>query len=105
MIGNLRKLLLADALSPAARDQLMQWMIANKTGDDRLRAGLPSGWGVGDKTGSNGENTTNDIAIIWPEQRPPVLIAAYLTECPGPEAKRNAFCEVGSLIAASMESA
>jgi beta-lactamase class A len=64
------------------------------------RAGLPAGWVVGDKTGSNGETTTNDVAILWPKDRPPILIAAYLTECPGPEAKRNAvLAEVGRLIA------
>jgi beta-lactamase class A len=106
MLGNLRRLLLNDALSPVSRDQLMQWMTANKTGDDRIRAGLPSHWRVGDKTGSNGDNTTNDIAIVWPVERPPVLITVYLTECKGPEARRNAIiAKVGRLVAASLESA
>jgi beta-lactamase class A len=37
-------------------------MVANKTGDNRLRAGLPRGWRVGDKTGT-GNGSKNDIAI------------------------------------------
>lgn len=106
MAGNLRTLLLGNELSPASRDQLTQWMIANKTGDERLRAGLPSNWRIGDKTGSNGENTTNDIAIMWPGQKPPILIAVYLTECAGPEAKRNAvIAKVANLVTASLQAA
>jgi len=103
MLGNLRKLLLGNVLRLESRDQLIQWMIANQTGGERLRAGLPSNWRAADKTGSNGENTTNDIAIAWPIKRAPVLIAAYLNECAGPETKRNAvLAKVGSLVAASL---
>jgi len=103
MLGDLRRLLLGNVLRLESRDQLIQWMIANQTGGERLRAGLPSNWRVADKTGSNGENTTNDIAIAWPVARAPVLIAAYLTECAGPETKRNAvLAKVGSLVAASL---
>lgn len=89
MIENMRKILLGNILSAPSRNQLIEWMIANRTGDEKLRAAIPSGWRVGDKTGSNGETTSNDIAIVWPPQRKPILITAYLTECPGPEAKRN----------------
>jgi beta-lactamase class A len=103
MVTNMQKLLLGSKLSTASREQLTGWLIANKTGDERLRAGLTSGWRVGDKTGSNGENTTNDIAIIWPSRQAPVLVTAYLTACPGPEAKRNAvLAQVGRLVAASL---
>ena len=55
------------------------WLRGNKTGDARLRAGLPKDWRVGDKTGSGANGTTNDIAILWPPGRKPVLVAAYLT--------------------------
>jgi beta-lactamase class A len=79
MLGSLRKLALGDALSAASRAQLTNWLVANQTGGARLRAGLPQGWRVGDKTGSGGFGTTNDIAVIWPPGREPLLIAAYLT--------------------------
>ena len=105
MLGNMRKLLLGNVLAPASRDQLTQWMIENKTGDARLGAGLLSGWRAGDKTGSNGETTTNDIAILWPPQRPPVLVTAYLTACTGPETKRGAvLAEVGRLVVTALQS-
>ncbi|NYF81361.1 class A beta-lactamase [Granulicella arctica] len=104
MVGNLRAVLLGDVLSAAMRNQLVEWMVANKTGDNSLRAGLPHDWRVGDKTGSNGETTTNDIAILWPVNRKPVLVTAYLTECAGPEEKRKAvLAEVGRLVAVALQ--
>jgi beta-lactamase class A len=103
MVANMQKLVLGNKLSAASGERLTAWLIANKTGDERLRAGLTGGWRVGDKTGSNGENTTNDIAIIWPPRQAPVLVAAYLTACAGPEAKRNAvLARVGRLVSASL---
>jgi beta-lactamase class A len=105
MVGNMRMLLVGDRLSPPSREQLLEWLRENKTGDERIRAGLRSGWRAGDKTGSNGDNTSNDIAIIWPGQRAPVLVAAYLTMCPGPEAKRNAvLAQVGREVSKCIES-
>ena len=50
---------------------------ARRTGLDRLRAGLPAGWRVGDKTGTGANGAANDVAIAWPPGRPPILIACY----------------------------
>jgi len=79
MLGNLRALLLDEALGPASHELLELWLRGNTTGDARLRAGLPKDWHAGDKTGSGANGTTNDVAILWPPARPPVLVAAYLT--------------------------
>ena len=79
MAATVRKLVLGDALNAAARDQLTRWLVANKTGDARLRAGLPHGWRVGDKTGTGHLGTNNDVAIAWPTNRPPLIITCYLT--------------------------
>jgi beta-lactamase class A len=79
MAATVRKLLLGDALNAAARDQLIRWLVESKTGDARLRAGLPHGWRVGDKTGTGSRGTSNDVAIVWPTSRPPLIIACYLT--------------------------
>ncbi|MCP3373076.1 class A beta-lactamase [Bradyrhizobium cajani] len=79
MAGNFRRLLFGNELMPEARDQLAKWLIANKTGDYRLRAGLPQNWRVGDKTGAGGNGTNNDVAVVWPPQRSPLIIAVYLT--------------------------
>jgi beta-lactamase class A len=90
MLGDLDRLLLGAALSPASRARLTDWLVACRTGDQKIRAGLPEGWRCGDKTGGGGHGTTNDIAVVWPPGRPPVLVAAYLTETAAPLGARNA---------------
>ncbi|MES2057359.1 MAG: class A beta-lactamase [Pseudomonadota bacterium] len=82
MLGLLNRMLLGSALSRAQRARLTRWMIGNHTGDNRLRAGLPAGWRVGDKTGTGGHGSNNDIAILWPPARAPLLVTSYLTGSP-----------------------
>jgi beta-lactamase class A len=67
------------ALSAPSREQLTAWLIDNKTGDTRLRAGFAKGWRIGDKTGTGARGTNNDVAVVWPPNRAPVVITAYLT--------------------------
>ena len=99
----LRKLATGDALSAASRDLLVAWMIGCKTGAAKLRAGLPGDWRVGDKTGSGAHGATNDVAVIWPSGRPPLIVTAYLTETSASEEKRNAVhAEIGRIIARSI---
>ncbi|MCX2895429.1 L2 family class A beta-lactamase [Stenotrophomonas lactitubi] len=77
--ATLQRLVLGDALKPASRQQLADWLIDNETGDACLRAGLGKRWRVGDKTGSNGEDARNDIAVLWPMQGgSPWILTAYL---------------------------
>lgn len=64
--ASLQRFVLGDALQPASRQQLADWLIDNETGDATLRAGLGKRWRVGDKTGSNGKDTRNDIGVLWP---------------------------------------
>lgn len=100
MFDDMRKLLLGSALSPASRERLLGWLVANKTGAARLRAGLPKDWRVGDKTGSGDRGTANDIAILWPPGREPVLVTVYLTGSDTDMNRRNAaIAEVGRLVA------
>jgi beta-lactamase class A len=98
MIGDLQALLLGAKLSKRSRKQLASWLVTSKTGLERLRAGVPPGWRVGDKTGSGNAGTTNDVAIVWPPGKKPVLIAAYLTESPASAELRNqVLADVGRL--------
>ena len=91
MASTLRTLILGTtALSAASREQLTAWLIANKTGDTRLRAGLAKDWRVGDKTGSGARGTANDIAVIWPPNKSPIVITAYLTGATVSTAQQNA---------------
>ena len=99
MVRDLDKVLLGDGLLPESRQQITAWMEACQTGLDRLRAGMPTGWRAADRTGSNGEHTSNDVAVIWPVGKSPVLLAAFITQCPGPEAKRAGMLrEIGRLV-------
>jgi beta-lactamase class A len=66
MLGDLDRLLLGDVLSQASRARLTDWLVACRTGDQKIRAGLPKDWRCGDKTGAGGYGTNNDIAILWP---------------------------------------
>lgn len=103
MAGNVRRLVLEDALSPASRQLLTGWLIANQTGDARLKAGLPAGWRAGEKTGSGGYGTTNDVGIFWPPNHQPVIISAYLTQSTLPRAGQNAtLASVGRAVAAAL---
>jgi beta-lactamase class A len=90
MLTDLRKLAIRDMLAPASRARLVGWLVANQTGDQRLRAGLPKGWKIGDKTGSGDHGTTNDLAIAWPDERAPVLVSVYLTGANGDDDAGNA---------------
>ncbi|WP_342655170.1 class A beta-lactamase [Pseudomonas sp. F3-2] len=100
MLQTLNRLVLGDVLSPASRDQLIAWLVNNKTGDDKLRAGLPEGWRVGDKTGSNGRNASNDVAVIWPPRRPPLFVTVYCSDARGSSDQLDALiADVGRLVA------
>jgi beta-lactamase class A len=50
-------------------------MLATTTGARRVRAGVPAGWTVADKTGSGGYGTANDVAVAWSPAGDPVVIA------------------------------
>lgn len=102
MLETLRKIVLGTALSPSSREQLTAWLVADKVGDQRLHAGLPDGWRIGDKTGSGARNATNDVAVIWPPSRPPILVTVYYIDSPASAKARNAvLAEIGRLTAAA----
>jgi beta-lactamase class A len=77
MAGNLRRFILGNVLSPGSREMLTGWMRDCKTGLDMLRAGLPGGWTIGDKTGNNGKDALGDIAVAWPQPARPIVICTY----------------------------
>jgi beta-lactamase class A len=96
MAGNLRHFGLGNLLSAPSRKQLIDWMVECKTGDNRLRAGVPRDWRVADKTGNNGTDAAADIAIIWPRPQEPVLVAAYTQGgSPTPSQLEAVFAAIG----------
>ena len=100
MAGTMQKVLVGDALSDASRSQLQTWLIGDKVGDKRLRAGLPPSWRIGDKTGTGDRGSTNAVAIIWPPGRAPLIATVYYTGSSASVDARNAVHkEIGALIA------
>ncbi|MFK4069375.1 class A beta-lactamase [Streptomyces sp. NPDC029674] len=79
-----RRLVLGDALPADKRALLEGWLLRNATevGERRIRAGLPKGWRVADKTGTGDWGRANDIAVAWPPGGAPLVIAV-LTDRPG----------------------
>lgn len=98
MAGNLRRFVLGEVLSPGSREHLTGWLLGCKTGNNRLRAGLPEDWKVGDKTGNNGKDASGDIAIAWPKTGGPVLVCAY-TQGGSPAARQfeAVFADIGRM--------
>ena len=80
MARALQTLALGEALPAPQREQLQNWMRGNTTGVHRIAAGVPAGWQVGDKTGTGDHGTANDIAVIWPPARKPIILAVYHTQ-------------------------
>jgi len=103
MLEDMQKVLLGRALSQSSRDQLTRWLLNCQTGLRSLRAGFPSDWKVGDKTGQwdgNGVGANNDIAIVWPPSRKPILITAYyMNPTTHPIGRKAVLAEVGRIVA------
>ncbi|WP_420135061.1 class A beta-lactamase [Rhodopseudomonas sp.] len=100
----IRKLALGDVLAPASRDQLIAWLKANTTGATRLRAAVPRDWIVGDKTGTGDNGTANDVAVMWPPQRPPVIVTVYLTGATVAREQQNAIIAAAGAAAVAVYS-
>ena len=99
MAGNLQRFVLGKVLSQASRDRLTGWMLGCKTGDNRLRGGLPKDWKIGDKTGNNGKDASGDIAVVWPKPDVAILICAY-TQGGSPTSAQleTLFAEIGRMV-------
>ncbi|MBD2892868.1 Beta-lactamase AST-1 [Actinomadura sp. RB99] len=102
--ADLRTLTVGGALVRADRDRLTGWMKQTITGDKRIRAGLPKGWTVGDKTGTGGTyGTANDMAIAWPPSGAPVIIVITTNRLTADAAADEpAIAETAGILAAAV---
>jgi beta-lactamase class A len=102
-----RRITTGDLLRRESRERLVRWMQNTNTGARRLRAGLPTEWRSGNKTGTGrAEGTTNkcnDVAITFPPGKNPIIIAAYFDSgeyTPQTERRHEAvLAEVGKIAA------
>jgi beta-lactamase class A len=102
MAATLGRIALGDVLGAESRARWLGWLEANRTGAARLRAGVPAGWRVGDRTGGAAHGTSNVVGLLWPPGRAaPWIVAAFLTECAAPVATRDAaLADVARLVVA-----
>jgi len=101
MVDSLLRIFTTDVLSLPARALLIEWMTQSRTGLDRVRAGIPPGWQIGDKTGTGGNNAVNDLVVAYPPQRRPIFIAVYTSESTLTTAELGAaHAEIGRIVAA-----
>jgi len=72
--ADLRAVLLGDVLDAADRRVLRDAMLGNTTGDATIRAGVDPSWRVADKTGTASYGVRNDIAVVTPPGRAPIVL-------------------------------
>lgn len=87
MAHSVAGLVTGDVLSAAAREKLQSWLRASPTGARRIRAGIPRSWTAGDKTGTGANGAVNDVAVLWPPGRAPIVVAVYMSESSRPVAE------------------
>ncbi|WP_010283770.1 class A beta-lactamase [Bacillus timonensis] len=75
LANSLQAFTVGESLSEDKRKLFMEWLKDNATGDTLIRAGAPEGWIVGDKSGAGVYGTRNDLAIVWPPNREPIILA------------------------------
>lgn len=80
MALSVQKLLLGDVLSDNSKKILHDWMERNTTGNNKIRAGLPSGWFAAEKTGGGSYGAVNDIGIVWSNACKPIVLAIYTVQ-------------------------
>lgn len=103
MVHLCQRVLCGDVLLQPSREKLLGWMRASETGLARLRAGLPTHWSVGDKTGTGMRGGVNDVAIAIPPGRKPILIACYMSGSTAPLEELSAVhAEVGRIVARTL---
>lgn len=101
MEADLVRVLLGDALHAGSRQQLLGWMAGNSLTGALLRAGMPQGWAVADKSGAGGYGTRNDIGLIRRPKGAPLAVSVYYTGSTAPMAERDAvIAAAGAIIAA-----
>jgi beta-lactamase class A len=74
---SLQKLVLGDILPVPQREQLKNGLLSCETAPNCIRAGVPADWQVGDRSGGGDYGIRNDIAVIWPPHRAPIILAIY----------------------------
>ena len=104
MVRNLYSVLQGTGLRHSSRVQLETWMLDGHITDSLLRAGMPAGWRVADKSGAGDHGTRNDIGMILRPAGAPVFAAVYYTEAMEPPASRDeVIAQAGRIIVKTLQ--
>ena len=99
MLKLMQTVLVGKVLSPSSKEQLINWLVGNTTGNAKLRAGFNAKWRVGDKTGSGANGASNDVAVVWPENHKPFLVTVYYTGSTiSSEQQSKVIAQVGTIV-------
>jgi len=75
LAGSLERVLLGDALAADDRDLLDTWLRDTTTTQALVRAGVPDGWVVADRSGAAAYGTRDVVAVVRPPDRAPWVLA------------------------------
>jgi beta-lactamase class A len=89
MVATWQALLLGDALTPASRGLLNDWMSFGGVTGDFFRASAPAGWRIADKSGGGRDHTRAIVGLLTPPDRAPFVVAIYLSDTPANWSTRN----------------
>ncbi len=99
IVESLRRIVLGDVLRQDSRALLNDWMINDRVADALLRASLPRTWSIADKSGAGGYGSRSIVAVIWPENREPVVVGIYITQTRASMAQSNAaIARIGKVL-------
>lgn len=109
MLGFLRQLAAGDLISPSSTALLLGLMTETRTGENRLKAGLPEGATLAHKTGTSGTNfgvtvATNDVGILTLKDGRKYAVVVMLADSPADLKEREAvIAEAMRVIARAVE--
>lgn len=78
MSRSLKEILTGEVLTQVSRNQLKEWMINNKVADNMLRASLPKGWKIADRSGASEYGVRGITSMVWSNNHEPVFISIYV---------------------------
>ena len=99
IVKSLHLLLFGNVLSENSKALLKQWMVDNKVADSLFRSVLPESWSIADRSGAGGSGSRGITAMVWSDERPPLMISIYITQTGAPLALRDkAIADIGEAI-------
>ncbi|HGV3765746.1 TPA: serine hydrolase, partial [Escherichia coli] len=89
----------AELLTLASRQQLIDWMEADKVAGPLLRSVLPAGWFIADKSGAGERGSRGIIAALGPDGKPSRIVVIYTTGSQATMDERNRqIAEIGASL-------